>query len=182
MNKCSDHKNSLLLDVYGELDPQERIIWEKHLTECAACQNARKRLMGLVQAAQKGKHSSVLSSKETQALSSSILRKLRAEKSDNMLAGRNWQFVPAVAIACILVLFLGWFSLKDFKSSDKVAINSSSVPEEQIMVNNKDLIENMELLLEMEILEKLVSLLDDHQNGPKLNKRESKANYVRARV
>ena len=182
MDKCSDHKNSLLLDVYGELDSQERTIWEKHLAECAACQNEKKRLMELVQAVQKGRHSPVLSSEEAQAMSSSILRKLRAEKSDNMPGGLNWRLAPAVATACILILFLSWFSLKDFKSSGKVAVISGDVPEEQIMVNNKDLIENMELLQEMETLEKLVRLLDDLQSGFQSDKRESKANHVRAQV
>ena len=81
--------------------------------------------------------------------------------------------------ACMILLVAGWFSLKDFRSSDNVAINGS---EEQIMVNNEDLLENMELLQEMEALEKLVRLLDDSQGGSQMNERESKVDYVHARV
>ena len=31
MAACSDHKETLVLDVHGELTLEERIVWEKHL-------------------------------------------------------------------------------------------------------------------------------------------------------
>jgi hypothetical protein len=77
---------------------------------------------------------------------------------------------------------VGWFSLKDFRSSDTVANIPDRVIEEQSMTNNVDLLENLELLQEMESLEKLVNLLDHQNQGPSLLERESKINHVRARV
>ncbi len=178
MNKCSDHKETLLLDVHGELNDEERGLWKKHLADCTDCQNEKKRLLSLIKNAKDTTASPSLSSAEEQFLSGSIQRRLRMDKPDAGFNGVKWWLAPAMA-ACMILLFTGWFSLKDFKSSDNVAINGL---EEQIMVNNGDLLENMELLQEMEALEKLVRLLDDSQGVLKMNERESKVSYVKVRV
>jgi len=151
---------------------------EKHLEDCKDCQIERKRLLTLIQNAKETISSSALSSEEEQFLSGSIQRRLRIEKPDAMFKGVSWWLMPAIT-ACMILLVAGWFSLKDFRSSDNVAINDS---EEQIMVNNEDLLENMELLQEMESLEKLVRLLDDSQGESQMNQMESKVEFVHARV
>jgi len=178
MNKCSDHKETLLLDVHGELNDEERGSWEKHLADCKDCQSEKKRLLSLIQNAKETIPSPALSSEEEQFLAGSIQRRLRIEKPDALFKGVSWWLTPAMT-ACMILLFVGWFSLNDFRSSDNVSIND---PEEQIMVNNEDLLKNMELLQEMEALEKLVRLLDDSQNGFQMNERESKIDSVHARV
>ena len=81
-----------------------------------------------------------------------------------------------MAAAYILILFLGWFGLNDFNSSDKALKTSQIVVDEKIMVSDEKLLENMEMLQEMESLEKLVNLLDVQNQGAYLQQREGKKN------
>ena len=79
--------------------------------------------------------------------------------------------------ACILILFLGWFGLNNFNSSDKASNMSQIALDEKIMVNDEEFLENLEMLQEMEALEKLVKLLDNKIQGACLQKGEGKTNH-----
>ena len=48
MKACPDRKKTLWLDVYGELDPNDRIAWEKHLEGCEGCRLKRQQLLQLL--------------------------------------------------------------------------------------------------------------------------------------
>jgi hypothetical protein len=50
------------------------------------------------------------------------------------------------------------------------------------MVNDEELLENLEMLQEMEALEKLVNLLDNEIQGAYLQEREGKTNHGTALV
>jgi hypothetical protein len=49
MKPCSDYQETLLLDVYGELNPAERRVWEKHLSACEHCRKEKEQLVRLLQ-------------------------------------------------------------------------------------------------------------------------------------
>ena len=185
MNTCPEHRDTLLLDVHGELDPKERITWEHHLAVCESCRHEKKELLDLIQAAQEAMPSNVLSPEDAHALYSSIVHTLRTENRNPWWEGffkRPRRLVLSLATACLLILLAGWFSLKDFRNPDKVLNISDSVIVEQNMENNEDLLENLELLQEMEFLEKLVNLLDKQNLRPSSLGKESKINHVRAHV
>jgi len=181
MNTCSDHRETLFLDVHEELTLAERRIWEKHLAGCEDCQREKQRLLSLIQKAKETCSSPALSSEDEQFLSSRVKRILRKEKPDAVYKRLGWRIAPVFA-ACVIVLFAGWFSLNDFRGSDKLSVNSGKVPEEQIIINNEELLDNMELLQEMESLEQLVNLLDKQNQKTSLLERESDADHVRVYV
>ncbi len=181
MNTCSDHRETLFLDVHEELSPDERNIWGKHLAVCEDCQREREKLVALIQKSKETCSSSSLSSEEEQFMSSRVQRRLRTGKPDAVYKRLGWKIAPALG-ACLIVLFAGWFSLNDFRGSDKLSVNSGKVPEEQIIRNNEDLLENMEMLQEMESLEQLVNLLDKQNQETSLLERESDADHVRVHV
>ena len=180
MNLCPERKDKLILDVYGEMDAGQRTDWEKHLTSCEACRLEKEKLLGLLQASKQSSPSPDLSEEDTLTLSDSIVRKLRVEKPDHWW---EWVFManrrlkPSMAAACILILFLGWFGLNNFNSSDKVSKTSQIVLDEKIIVTDEELLENLEMLQEMEALEKLVKLLDTKIQGAYLQKGEGKKNH-----
>jgi len=185
MNICPERKDKLFLDVYGEMDAGQRSAWEDHLAKCEACRLEKEKLLELVQASKQSSPLPDLSPKETQTLSDTIIRKLRVEKPDHWsewVFMANRRLTPSMAAACILVLFLGWFGLNNFNSSDKAAKTSQIVLDEKIMVGDEELLENMEMLQEMESLEKLVNLLDIQNQGAYLQKREGKTNHGTALV
>ncbi len=181
MSTCSDFKDKLLLDVYSELTSAERIVWEKHLAGCGDCRQEKAKLLALIQNVKEGGAVSALTSEEEQLLSSQVQRTLRMGKPDVASKRLGWRIAPAFG-ACVIIVFAGWFSLNDFKVSDTLTVNSNGVPEEQIISNNEDLLQNMELLEEMEELEQLVNFLDKQRLETSLLERGENADRVRAHV
>jgi hypothetical protein len=177
MNTCSDHKETLFLDVHDELTPAERRIWEKHLVECEDCRREKQKLIVLIQKAKETCSSPSLSSEDEQSLSSRVKRRLRMEKPDAVYKRLGWRIAPVLG-ACVIILFAGWFSLNDFRGSDTLSVNSGKVLEEQIIIINEELLDNMELLQEMESLEQLVNLLDKQSLETSLLEREGSEKHV----
>jgi hypothetical protein len=141
MAACSDHKETLVLDVHGELTLEESIVWEKHLAGCEDCRQERESLCALMQSAKGGLSVTPLSSQEEQFLFSRVQRTLRTHKPDARSKRLGWWLAPACA-ACMVLLFAGWFGLKDFRSPDKVTVTTKRVPEELAIRTPKELPEN----------------------------------------
>jgi len=234
MAACSEHTETLLLDVHGELTPEERIIWEKHLAACEQCRHEKQSLCALIRNAKATLCVSPLSSEEEQHMSFSIQRTLRMEKPDARSARSRWWLAPAFA-ACMVLVVAGWFGLKNFGSpdtsaitfkgvSEEVARNNKKLPEnsgniaaitservpgvqvasnnqeplenpgsdtaaitseqtpEEIIRSNKELLENMDLLQDMESLEQLVNLLDKQEQDTSHLERGNNAERFRANV
>jgi len=177
MKACSKYLDRMIMDIYGELDREQCAVWEKHLSECAACRSEKKRLQELVAGTRTLGSPPALSSEQMQFLSTNLKRQLRRKEPARVFKGVTWRLAPTMA-ACLILVLAGWFGLKDFRSPDTAATNTAAVPEEQIMVNNADLLENMELLQEMESLEKLAVLLEDPEDGRHIHEREGKGNNV----
>ena len=168
MKPCPDRKEILWLDVYGELGPNDRAAWEKHLEICEGCRQEREQLISLLQSVKTNTPSPVLSREEERTLSRSITRELRRDREERWWQKRLWgvpyRLVPAVAAASILVVVFGWFSMKGFRSPSSVRSFSNLTSEEQVLVKDLDLLRNLELLEEMDTLQKLVGAVD-HGNG-----------------
>lgn len=177
MDTCADYKETLVLDVHGELTPEERNVWERHLAVCEDCRQKRERLFALIQSAKEGLTVSSLSSEEEQILSNSVQRTLRMHKPDARSNRLVWLLAPACA-ACMVFFVVGWFSLR---GPGRVATHSGRAPEENISTN-EELLENMDMLQEMESLDQLVNLLDKKNPETSLLERESDKNHVRTHV
>jgi len=164
MKPCPDHKETLWLDVYGELDPNERSAWEKHLETCEGCRQERKQLVRLFQTVKANMPSPTLSREEAEALASSITRKLRGEREETWWRKRVWgipnRLVPVLAAASILIVALGWFSMKGLRSPSSIGSVSHLKSEEQVLVKDLDIIKDLEFLEEMDTLQKLVQVVD----------------------
>jgi len=140
MNVCSDHEETLLLDVHGELTPDERSAWERHLAVCDDCRQERTRLYALILKAKEGLSVPALSAAEEQALSGSIQRTLRMQKPDVRSARSRWWLAPAFA-ACMVLVVAGWFGLKN-AGPDTAAITAKRVSEERSTGRNNGPVKN----------------------------------------
>lgn len=164
MKPCPDHKETLWLDVYGELDPNERPAWEKHLETCEGCRQERAQLFRLLQTMKVNMPSPELPPEKAEALARSITRNLRCAREETWwqkwLWGRPNRLIPALTAACILIVALGWFSLQGLRTPSSMRSISNLKSEEQILVKDSDIIKNLELLEEMDTLRKLVQLVD----------------------
>jgi hypothetical protein len=101
------------------------------------------------------------------ALAGSIRRRLREEEKKtywrNRLFGIPNRLIPALAAACLLIVAFGWFSLREPKAPTLPQAVSDLQSEEKMLANDLDVIRNMELLEEMETLQKLVQVVDGRQ-------------------
>jgi len=179
MKACSDQKEKLMMDVCGELGPDERAELDSHLAECDACRAKKDRLVELFQSARREGKAPALTNGQAHAFSSDILRRLRTEKPDRRT---GFRLAPAMAAAGLVLVFAGWLGLNSFRTSDKVADVSENVPDTQLVPENEELLENMEFFQEMDEIEKLVKLLDDSENGGVSDERESRADDIIVRV
>jgi len=81
-------------------------------------------------------------------------------------------FAPALAAACLVIALAGWFSFKEFRHTDIIQQGSKVAMEEQLASEDLEVVKNIELLEEMEDVEKLVELLDrPDYGGPSLQRR-----------
>ena len=177
MAACTGHKETLVMDVHGELSPEERIVWEQHLANCNDCRQERERLCTLIQGTKEGGVVPPLSSEEEQRLSSSMQRTLRTDKQDFRSRRFGWWLAPAFA-ACMVLVAAGWFGTRGTGTLN----NNSGNGVDNSITANQELLENMDLLQEMESIEQLVNLLDKQNLDTTLLEGIGHANRVRTHV
>ena len=167
MKPCQDHQETLLLDVYGELAPKERSAWERHLEGCKGCRQERERLLHLVQRLKETMPSPVLSPGRARVLADSIKRNLRGEQNKRWWKKELWGFhnrlIPALGAVCLLIVAFGLFSLREYRPASFRAIFDLN-SEEQMIARDLDLVKNLELLEEMDVIQKLVRAVDERND------------------
>lgn len=167
MKPCQDHQESLLLDVYGELAPNERPAWERHLEVCEGCRQERERLLHLLQRLKETMPSPTLSPERASVLADSVKRNLKGEQKKTWWEKKLWGFsnrlIPALAAVCLVIAAVGWFSMREYRPSPSFRAISKLKSEEQMIAKDLELIKNLELLEEMDVIQKLVRVVDDRK-------------------
>ena len=168
MKPCQDHQETLLLDVYCELAPGEREAWEKHLEACEGCRHERERLNQFLQQMNEAMPTPSLSPEKAEALADSIIKDLQREKEERWWQGRLWGFpnrlVPAIAAACLMILAFAWFGTREVETPSAFRTGRSLTSEQQMIAKDLEVIRNLELLEEMEVLGKLVQVVDERNS------------------
>lgn len=165
MKPCQGYQEKLMLDAYGELDERERFTLEKHLRECEGCRRERERLSLLLERMIESVDRPELSPAESRELTNMIFSKLRRNREKSwwwrwdLTGGRR--LIPALAAACLIVVALGWFSLKGLHHSATTRPILGQNGELSLIAEDMEVIENLEFLEEMDILDKLVEKVDD---------------------
>jgi len=160
MKHCDKWQETLWLDVHGELSPQVRPKWEKHLEECEPCYKERTQLLHLLKHVNEAVPEPSLSHEDAGALYNAITGKLK-EEHRGKVRRRKWIFegyikpIHALAACCLLIVAFGWFGLKGPQQTTRVGTISTPGAKEQLIVTDMDLLENLDLLEEMDTLEKL---------------------------
>jgi hypothetical protein len=108
--------------------------------------------------------SPALSQEEADAFASTIARKLKQEREETWWRKRPFgsphRFIPAFAAACVLIVALGWFGMKGIRGHFSMKSVSPLNSGKQVLPGDLDVVKNLELLEEMETLQKLVQLVD----------------------
>jgi anti-sigma factor RsiW len=164
MNGCPDRYENILLDIYEELDSSQRSSLVQHLASCQGCREERQKLLQLVEQIRGGFRAMVLSEDKAKAFSSSIRRRLLEEKAPRLF----WKgflspsrIIPALAAACIVIVSIGWFSLRMVSHSPSQDLNArNAIQKRQINPNDIEVISNLDLLEELDVLKILVHVVD----------------------
>ena len=160
MKHCDKWQETLWLDVHGELSPQDRLKWEKHLEVCRPCYQERAQLLHLLKNVNDAMPEPSISHEDAGVLYNAITGRLKEEHRGKN-RWRKWMFeghikpIYAFAACCLLIVAFGWFGLKGSKQTNRVKAISDSGAKEQLIATDMDLLENLKLLEEMDTLEKL---------------------------
>lgn len=172
MSSCPEYKEILFLDIHGELDPGSRPRWQSHLRTCAACQQERLRMMQLV-----GKMKGVMSPPSlTREDRDGMVRALRAgmgpregkrgEAGRWAWLSRPWRISPALVSACVFAAIISIWSLGSFDSFFKGDGVSGKDPLQGMRAEDEEIIRNLDLLKQLDSVERLVNTLDEPEEDP----------------
>jgi hypothetical protein len=167
MQACQDHEHTLWLDVYGELTPQQRQVWESHLTICSPCRAERQRMRNLVSELKQTGQPRQMTAAETETLVSRIVRqqsrrRWRLPGTDRPMG----RWAPAFTMAGVLLVALGIVAHRWLLPSTgglPMALDPAHNP---AIAQDLDVIQNLDMLKDMDELQKLVKMVDNNQKTP----------------
>ena len=162
MKVCADRRETLLLDIHGELPASEQPAWQRHLETCPGCREERQELVWFLKAAKEAMPSPALSPEHAKALRESVMMDWRAKRIPvrwrSLFFGMSLRPVPALVATGFLLVVLGWFGLQGLRSTSHLL----RVPEapKRVMVSDAEVIENLDLLEHIDDIERIVRLVD----------------------
>ena len=165
MEACPEYRETLWLDVHGELKAGERREWEEHLQECDGCRKERTRLARLLDKTRDSLRPEDYSPEESARLSEAILRKTARDRGrwwrifDPLLPGGPKPAYALVAV-CLAVLAFGWFRWEPGRNQAPLRTASGTGKENVSQVGEAEMLQNLGLLEELEVIEKVVKLVD----------------------
>ena len=168
MSACESQKSSIMLDVYGDLSVAERARLKQHLEICEGCRRERQQMLGLIGTIKTAIPSRDLSTTEAKKMTNTIIWKLNRARSLNwwsqILAYSPSRLIPAVAAAGILIVIAGVLGYNIFLADDQLR-PTASIQAEQLSSQDLEIIKNLDLLKDMEAIQKLVQAVG--QSSPK---------------
>jgi anti-sigma factor RsiW len=170
MKCCPEYEEMVVLDAHGELGSGARAAWETHLRDCTACREERLRLTKMLEEVRETlRHPAV-----TRRQSETLARSVRAELSGAKKAAGGWRefffgrprrLMPAMASLCVVVIAFYMFGLRTVEGPARIQTESDSKPWAELKAEDLEIIKNMDLLREMDWVQKLVQAFDELDDG-----------------
>lgn len=165
MQACQSQQKKLVLYVHGELDSNSGQEIENHLASCKFCRSEYRQLLSLLGNIKATTASPELSPKQVNSLVTNIKWKLKDRNQESLwhryLDFRPAHMIPAIAAACILIVaagVIGYIINADTHEFQPVAGRQN----EELVLSDSDLeiVKNLELLREMDAIQKLSQVVD----------------------
>jgi hypothetical protein len=175
MKSCPEYEEMVVLDAHGELDPGARAALDMHLRTCGACQFERLRLLGVLGRVRQNLRAPALTEAQTQSLLRSVRKGLAGEREASVgwrgfFAGRPLRLMPAMASLCVLVIAFFLFSLRGPDSPTRTQSEPDSKPWGELRGEDLEIIRNMDLLRDMDRVQRLVQALDEPESGTPISR------------
>jgi len=164
MQACRNHNEILMLDVLDELaDPRVRRDWESHLASCSGCRTEKARMLHLLGRVRASGSPPELSDTEAQRMAGAVSREILNRPDRVSRPGWSFRPVPALAAACVLIItaMAGYWVQDSFFGAGRVADLAS---ETQLEPPDLDVVKHLDLLRDMDTIEKLIQIVDIPDN------------------
>jgi hypothetical protein len=159
---CADRRETLLLDIHGELAASEHAAWQRHLDSCPDCCQERQELVWLLESAKEATLPPALSPEHAKAFRESLTMGWRASRVPVLRRGLFFEMslrpVPALVAAGFLLVVLAWFGVHGLRSASHT-VRGPEGPK-QVMVSDTEVIENLDLLEHIDEIERVVRVVD----------------------
>jgi anti-sigma factor RsiW len=159
---CAERRETLLVDIHGELPASEQPAWQKHLEACPGCHQERQEFVWLLAAAKEAMPSPALSPEHARALRESVMMGWRATRTRvwwrGPFFGMSLRPVPALLATGFLLVVLGWFGLQGLRNTSDT-VRGPEAPKE-VLVSDTEVIENLDLLEHIDDIERIVQVVD----------------------
>jgi anti-sigma factor RsiW len=165
MQVCRNHNETLMLDVLDELtDPEVRRNWESHLTSCSGCRTEKAQMLHLLGQVRVSGSPPELSDAEAQRMAGAVNREILNRPGRVSRSGWSFRLVPAFAAACVLIITVmaGYRLQNSFFGAGRV---SDLASEAQLELPDLDVVKHLDLLRDMDTIEKLIQIVDIPDNG-----------------
>jgi anti-sigma factor RsiW len=164
MKACPEYRESLLMDVHGELDGRARPEWETHLRTCTACQEERIRLANLI-----GRLRGTMSPPPLpQAQTERLVHLIQDNLAEGRREGRWWRrpaigrpLVPALASLCVLVIAVSLFTMRTPEGPSGIQIAPAPKAFGELAMEDLEILGNLDLLQDMDWVQRLVQAIDE---------------------
>lgn len=164
MKACRNQKEILILDAFGELnDPRMRRDWENHLKTCDGCRSERASTLLLLSRVKGAGMPPELSAEQADAMAKTIGWKLRNERIKTVRESpRRFRLVPVLATACAIIVAVAvGYLFQERDPAREMAMSAEFVP-----LDDMEIIKHLDLLKDMDTIEKLIHVVDVPDNGP----------------
>jgi anti-sigma factor RsiW len=159
---CADRRETLLLEIHGELSASEQPAWQKHLESCSACRRERQELMGLLKAVTDAMPLPTVSPESARTLRDSVTTDWTANRArgwrGGLFFGMSLRPVPALVAAGLVLAVLGWFGFQGLRSTSYHLRGPET--HKQVVVSDAEVIENLDFLEQMKEIEQVVKVVD----------------------
>lgn len=173
MKGCPEYEEFLLLDIHQELDTSSRARWMTHLASCPACKEEALRMRQVVGKVKEHLTPPPLALNAQEGLVRAVCKSVNADGrvvwSWWSLAwawfSRPWRFSTALVTVCVFAALISLFTLGNFQ--ELLYRNGSSGQEapQGLASEEVEIIQNLDLLKQLDSLQRLVQTLDDEPDG-----------------
>ena len=156
-----------MLDIFGELNQNHRDAWKRHLSSCPDCTSEKYAITQTLKIAKTTLDATPLGDVEAAAMRERVIRDLTIgtknprERKQAFFFSRA--FIPALASACVLLIALGFFTSKFLTGQGINKSTRLTALQEQLPADDLAIINNLDLLSDLDALNKLARVIDQSQ-------------------
>lgn len=180
MKRCKERRETLILDIHGELEPDARSNWEAHLNGCPSCRKERLDMLRLMGKVKNAMEVPLLSEEQVDTSVRALRRRMGSEAEKkwwqrvrDMRDRAPFRFVTAAAAFCCVVLAVALVNRQSLMDSIGMQTASRQEMTKRVKPEDMEVIKNLDLLKEMEAVQKLVQIVDDSNEERQQEKRDS---------